>query len=157
MRRLYFTGSDRGQDITLNDVFELGRQRFGRKTSKIFNPLLHESFKLRSLARRILTPYSSAIKLLDLLYGRGRKAGIEISIYPSLLWRNQQAKGVLHGYHIPLERFFGGRKIVHCDFGFDDHDPAIGSGDENVWLKRHRIRPTFNLSELAEAMPEVRA
>jgi hypothetical protein len=52
---------------------------------------------------------------------------------PSL--RNQQTKGVLHGYHVLLERFFGARKIIDCGFGFDDHDLAVGSGDENVWLK----------------------
>ncbi len=153
VRRPYFAASDCRQYISLNDVSELGRQRCGRKICQILNPLLHESFKLLSLARRIPTPYSSAIELLHSLYGRRRDAGIRISINPSLLWRNQQTKGVLHGYHIPLERFFGARKIVHCDFGLDDHDPAIGSGDENVWLKRHRIRPLFNLSEPAQPLP----
>jgi hypothetical protein len=92
VRCLYFTTSDCGQDVTLNDVFELGRQRFGRKISQIFDPLLHEGFKLQSLARRILTPYSGAVELLDLLYGRRRKAGIGISINPSLLRRNQQGQ-----------------------------------------------------------------
>jgi hypothetical protein len=154
VRRLYFTTSDCGQYITLNDVFEFGWQRFTRKISEILNPLLHESFKLQSFARWTPTPYSSTIELLHLLYRRRRSAGIGISIYPSLLGRNQQAEGVLHAYHIPLKRFFGARQIVHYDFGFDDHDPAIGSSDENVWLKRHRIRPGFNLSELAEPLLE---
>ena len=73
VRRPHFTAGDCRQYITLNDVFELGRQRCGRKIRQIFNPLLHESFKLLSLARRILTPYSSAIELLHSLYGRRRK------------------------------------------------------------------------------------
>ena len=154
--RPHFTASDCRQYISLNDVFELRRQRCGRKIRQILNPLLHESLKLLSNAGRTLTPYSSAIELLHSLYGRRGNAGIKISINPSLFWRNQQTKGILHGYHIPLERFFGARKITDCDLGFDDHDPAIGSGDENVWLKRHRVRPPFNLSELAEPLPEVR-
>ena len=33
VRGLHFTSGDGGQDIALNDFFELGRQRFGRKTS----------------------------------------------------------------------------------------------------------------------------
>jgi hypothetical protein len=74
MRRLHFTGCDCGQDITLNYIFELGRQRLCREISEIFNPSLDESFKFERLARRILTPYRNAIKLLDLLYGRGGKA-----------------------------------------------------------------------------------
>src|SRR5271157_3053035 len=154
--RPHFTTSDCRQYISLNDVFELGRQRCGRKIRQILDPLLHESLKLLSLAGRILTPYSSAIELLHSLYGHRGNAGIRISINPSLFWRNQQTKGILHGHHIPLEGFFGARKIVDCDLSFDDHDPAIGSGDENVWLKRHRIRPTFNLADLAEPLPEVR-
>ena len=117
-----------------------------REINEIFNPSLHESFKFQRLARWILTPYRNAVKLLDLLYGRGGKAGIGISINPSLFWRNQQPKRVLHGYHIPLQCFFGARKVIHCDFGFDDHEPTVRSADYNVWLERHSDFPILTLA-----------
>ena len=146
MRRLHFTGRDCRQDITLNDVLEPGRQRLCREISEIFNPSLHESLEFERLARWSLTPYRNAVKLFDLLYGRRGKAGIGISINPSLLWRNQQPKRVLHSYHIPLQCFFGARKVIHYDLGFDDHEPTVGSADYNVWLERHSDLPLFTLA-----------
>jgi len=73
VRRPYFTVGDCGQDITLNDVFELGRQRLRREIAEFFDPSLHESFKFEGLARWILAPYWSAVELLDLPNGGGEK------------------------------------------------------------------------------------
>jgi hypothetical protein len=71
VRRPDFTSSNGGQNIALNDLFELPRQGFGRRIDQILDPLLHEGFKLQSLPGRIPTPNPSAIELFDLPY-RGR-------------------------------------------------------------------------------------
>lgn len=68
MRRPDFTSGNSRQNIKPNNIFELLRQRFDRKIDQILNPLLHKSFKLRSLPGRILTPNPCAIELFYLLH-----------------------------------------------------------------------------------------
>ena len=67
VRRPYFTGGNCGQDITLNDGFELGRQRLRREITELLDPSLHESFKFERRTGRLLAPYWSAVELLDSL------------------------------------------------------------------------------------------